>query len=370
MKNFYAFLFLMALSGNYLFGSELNLQNLNNIRNATPEDLKTLPADIQLTYTKSIDAQKMRVDKPLLPMDTLTSYFERASKYTMYGITINGTTYPLIGTNPLYYFIGQYFSLNANQVNNYKLSGLLIPFGIKFQGGSYPDTAQIVVYAGNPDKPGTLIGTSAIASGRMYLANADSNSTEPVFSYTNIDATADLSKDFAVFVQTLNFNANETDFISIYASEQGDGNNESKAMLIGYSQQSGSFFFAKFADAFASLQMSDGNPPNLDVLILPVITPVTDIKDPVTINGFTLYPVSPNPVVNSAVINFENTIAGNVKLNLVDMNGYLVKNITNSYFGDGLHSVSFDVNDLPSGTYLITAQSAGSNFAIKVNVVK
>jgi hypothetical protein len=244
----------------------------------------------------------------------------------------------------------------------------LIPFGLNFGGGTSPDTMILVAYPGDPSNPGFPLGSAAFANGLVQLAKVDTNSVNPIFTYAKFETSGDLSNNFHIFLQTLNFNATESDLIAIFANAQGDGQGEARAMIIAYNGSTQQFYFARFADL--QLQMGDGNPPNFDVLILPVITPLTSVDDPVTMNGLTLNPIHPNPVQNKATVDFSNEKAGNIKLNIVDMNGYLIKSLADGQFESGQHSLSFDASGIPSGSYLITIQSASSSFAMKINIIK
>ena len=242
----------------------------------------------------------------------------------------------------------------------------MIPFGYNVQKGSYRDSVLIWAYQGDPKNQGAPTGVP-FAQGLALLDNAVADSTKPIFTYFKFATTGDLTKDFSIFIQTLNTNAVESDIISIYSNNQGDGKNEGRAMFMYVNAQS-KLVYARFASL--TLKMDDGQPPNFDILLLPVLSPLTSVDDPITLNGLTLNPIHPNPVQNNAIVEFSNEIAGNIKLNLIDMNGVLVKSISDSQFDSGQHSISFDAGNIQSGTYLLTIQSACSSFALKINIVK
>lgn len=67
-----------------------------------------------------------------------------------------------------------------------------------------------------------------------------------------------------------------------------------------------------------------------------------------------LYPVAPNPAGGKISIGFTLSEGSRLGLRLYNMSGQAVRTfIPNSYFLPGLHSETYDVSDLPTGTYTI-----------------
>ena len=69
--------------------------------------------------------------------------------------------------------------------------------------------------------------------------------------------------------------------------------------------------------------------------------------------------IYPNPVVSEATINFNVETAATVSYQIFDLAGRMVQNATLGNYGQGSHSVNFNVNDLSNGTYIVRVQ-AGS----------
>jgi hypothetical protein len=354
------FIYSTSLAENYI------KDNQSSIREATPEELKSWQGDDKISILSTSIPEKS-YDKFLQVItDTIKTFLNRSTKFNIYVVPINSVNWPLVGTNANYSFVGQRFNLNADQLNNFKLTGVMIPFGNNIQKGSYRDTVLLWAYQGDPKNQGAPTG-KPFAQGLMQLSKADSNSAKPVFTYFKFDTTGDLTKDFSIFIQTLNINAPESDIISIFSNNQGDGQNEGRAMFMYVNAQS-KLVYARFASL--TLKMADGNPPNFDILLLPVLSPLTSVDSPITLNGLTLNPIHPNPMQNNASVDFSNERAGNIKLNLVDMNGVLVKTIADSQFDSGQHTLTFDASGIQNGLYILTIQSVSSNFALKINIVK
>jgi hypothetical protein len=72
---------------------------------------------------------------------------------------------------------------------------------------------------------------------------------------------------------------------------------------------------------------------------------------------FTLYPNYPNPFNPMTTIRFGLPESGLIVMDLVDLNGKLVKNILNQGLTKGFHSIVLDGSDLTSGVYVIRMRS-------------
>lgn len=78
--------------------------------------------------------------------------------------------------------------------------------------------------------------------------------------------------------------------------------------------------------------------------------------------------VAPNPVQNQAQISFRTKNAGQVSLDLYDMQGQVVKSVLEGVrYEGGLHKLSVDVADLPAGVY--TMRLTGANGAMSVRQI-
>ncbi len=79
---------------------------------------------------------------------------------------------------------------------------------------------------------------------------------------------------------------------------------------------------------------------------------VDDANRPVMPENYALYQNYPNPFNPTTSIEFALRSAGDVKLNVFDMNGRLVKEVVNNHLDAGYHTVEIDASDLAAGIYL------------------
>lgn len=94
---------------------------------------------------------------------------------------------------------------------------------------------------------------------------------------------------------------------------------------------------------------------------LEVLTEVTD--------------VTPNPVVSEAIINFNLNKANNVQIQIVDVLGNVISELTNDYFNAGSHSIDWNGRnitgqEISSGTYLVRMIAGDFITTKNINVVK
>ncbi len=370
MKKFLPVIFLLVFTLS-LAAENGDMFKINTVYPATPELIKSIQANITKDLGRA--ATKFSNNGEYLMQasdsDTLTEYYERMTEPRVFGINVNNQTYPMVGTNPIYYFVGQKFFLTNNQLGNYILGGVLLPYALNYTSGNYQDTSIIWVYS--IDAQGHIIGGSPVAKGKVLLADiTDTSMTKVLFSYAKLDSSGILDNNFVLFVQTVNFDANETDFVAIWANNQGDGMGESRSAFLAWDNQNQHWVAADFSAL--QIQMPDGNPPDFDVLLLPVIEPAIPDKvdEPVTINGLTFGGLAPNPLQGDARLDFALSKSTNLTVSLVSENGVLVKTIADGTFGAGKHLVEFNTQGLSSGAYMLLFRSPLSSFAVKAVIVK
>jgi hypothetical protein len=68
---------------------------------------------------------------------------------------------------------------------------------------------------------------------------------------------------------------------------------------------------------------------------------------------FALEAAYPNPFNPSTTLTFEVPEAAQVRVTVYDVLGRRVRELANGMLSEGIHRVSFDASDLPSGTYLV-----------------
>jgi hypothetical protein len=83
----------------------------------------------------------------------------------------------------------------------------------------------------------------------------------------------------------------------------------------------------------------------------------TSIKDEQTVEEFRLYQNYPNPFNPSTTIQFSLLKKSNVKLDIYNLDGSLVKTLINRQLGSGLHTVDWHAENHPSGVYIYKIQT-------------
>ena len=78
--------------------------------------------------------------------------------------------------------------------------------------------------------------------------------------------------------------------------------------------------------------------------------------------------IYPNPVVNNATINFNVEETSAVSYQIYDLAGRMVQNATLGNYGQGSHTVNFNVNGLSTGTYIIRVQAGTISNTSKILV--
>ena len=78
--------------------------------------------------------------------------------------------------------------------------------------------------------------------------------------------------------------------------------------------------------------------------------------------------VSPNPVLNSAVVSFYQVKKDKINISLIDTKGREVKLIYNGHLNKGGHEFNFTTEDLHSGLYLLKVHDSAQVQIIMVIV--
>lgn len=94
-----------------------------------------------------------------------------------------------------------------------------------------------------------------------------------------------------------------------------------------------------------------------DFEILPILKSTLDANDIENTNkDLYIFPVYPNPVRNSAKIQFSSK-QGHVSLKLYSLSGQVVKTLVNRKVESGQHAISFNRDGLVNGQYLLVLQN-------------
>ena len=82
------------------------------------------------------------------------------------------------------------------------------------------------------------------------------------------------------------------------------------------------------------------------------------------------FSVNPNPIAKTAEIKFETKAEGNVKIELFDVKGQLVKTIVNENQSKGPHAINFDRSSLSAGNYFFTISTAAGTQTKKIVIAE
>ncbi len=88
------------------------------------------------------------------------------------------------------------------------------------------------------------------------------------------------------------------------------------------------------------------------------------------VEGFSLSSPMPNPAANSAVVSFTLAADANVAIELYDLTGKLISVLFNGYAKAGINNATFDLMNIPAGTYSYVLRSGNSLLSKQLNIVK
>ena len=109
--------------------------------------------------------------------------------------------------------------------------------------------------------------------------------------------------------------------------------------------------------------------------LMNVYTPIENSDDlsvdaldvPVSFNLSKVYPNPFNPTTN---ISFSVPEISNVLLEVYDINGHIIRELTNNLYLQGVYTVSWNASDYPSGMYFVRMVSGGFMDIQKVMLIK
>jgi hypothetical protein len=87
-------------------------------------------------------------------------------------------------------------------------------------------------------------------------------------------------------------------------------------------------------------------------------------------NEFALYPAFPNPFNPKTTISFTTDIAGVVHVDIYDINGRKIDELTQEFFSPGSYSVAWNASSLASGIYFIRIRNNTNHAIQKVMLLK
>lgn len=119
----------------------------------------------------------------------------------------------------------------------------------------------------------------------------------------------------------------------------------------------------------ADIMIGDPHHGPITVPVEILVSTVADVYESSESSNLQLQ-ASPNPFNSSTEINYslqENQV---VIINLIDINGSLIKSVANEFQTEGIHRINFDGSELPSGLYFLTLNSKSFSIVKKLIINK
>lgn len=300
--------------------------------------------------------------KLVLFRDTLNDFVKESTGFTTYAVTIQGNTYPLTGWNPFYLFLGQKF----NFVGSASVTEILFSAIGKQSIGTKVDSILGMVFAGEPTQglPTSNLGTSWIMFNEI-----DTSSTAPIYSSIKFTNPVPISGKFVTMLLTFN-GTNEYDAVILYSNMQGNGKGQKNLCMVF--NNDGNLNAINYTDFWnqVGLKMQDGNPPDFDALIFPIVESGGNVNNAITLNGFTLEKVSPNPANEYVDFNFNLEKHSNVYIDIVGLDGKILLSSEKQNCFPGDHKINFNLLNLSSGNYYYLIRTDFTKFGGKFSIVR
>jgi hypothetical protein len=286
--------------------------------------------------------------------DTLTQYYDRSTGLQLYVYRDqNQNLRPLTGTNGVYHLVGMKY-----EVSHANILGVMMSFGFKSISAE-PDSLAILVSAGDDS---TGLPVNPIYANTGFSTNdIDTNYNEAVFTTIYFNKPAEISGKFAISVQVWTQETG-SDIVAVHSNTQGDANGEKTAFLSVVQEEGiASLDFENF-----SITMSDGNRPDFDLLIMPIIeVNITDISSHYNCPDFTFKGIAPNPANDEIKFYIDMHQAKTCGITIIDNNGKIVKEQTYNNLLPGENYPVIDLRGLTKGVYYYMITSGKSRISGK-----
>jgi Secretion system C-terminal sorting domain len=280
-------------------------------------------------------------------LDTLQQYFLNASGFTIYnapGGYVFGTNFDSFGNANI-----DATGLHFDSVGDVTVNAVYGWFARKHIIGA-PDVLVCELYTAAPDSmPNTLLGF-----GNCSMAFLDTNvsinfSTLLGFQVIPISqGTNAVNEDFFISMNYTGFN----DTLGLVSTVTGDGLQQKRCRIL-----LGQLIGGTWTRAWDFWNIG-GLPIDADPVFFPIVEfpdSAASVGQAFSARNLKLYPVSPNPVVDDAVIRFELSKPDRIQVWVLDANGRFVYDSGIVAQSMGTHEIRIDANQLASGTYYYTA---------------
>lgn len=319
-----------------------------------------VPNDIDLSkiYVKPFE-QVSKNNILLSSTDTLNDHYLRATEFLTYAVNIQGNNFPLTGTNPIYYFLGEKFPVNTSG----SIEGILIAVSFKVVG-TFQDTLIVSVY--NSNNENGLPEGAPIWNEFFFLENLDTNLTAPKFSYIDFTNPVNYSGPFVVMVLTRSIRVNNNGYV-VFSNKHGDGANQERCCVLIYTQN------GWVSTNLGNVIQLEGVPIDIDPMIIPIVSSdISGLDENIIIGSLSIKKL----LVNNDQTNLKTLLSSsqtlpNLIISVVDVNGNVViEKIFNNFTADLENELNLDISNLITGSYFFMINSGKDKIATKFNIVR
>ncbi|MCX7737063.1 MAG: T9SS type A sorting domain-containing protein [Candidatus Kapabacteria bacterium] len=314
--------------------------------------------DLSKIYVKPMESIS-KTDLMLSSNDTLNDHFLRATEFMTYAVNVQGNNYPLTGTNPIYYFLGEKFPVSSSG----KIEGILIAVPFKLVG-TPQDSLVVSIY--NSNQTNGLPEGAPIGSQIFFLEDIDTNSSAPKFSYIDFAMPVSYSGPFVLMVLTRSVRVNNNGYV-IFSNKHGDGSNQERCCILMYTQN------GWVSANLGQLIQLEGVPIDIDPMIIPIVsTGTSGVIENLSLGNFSIDKVMINKnqtELNIILSSLENN--PNLILTVVDIKGNVLlqekydsrENLLNE-------EIKIDISQFLSGNYFCIINSGKDKLATKFSIIR
>lgn len=250
------------------------------------------------------------------------------------------------------------------QGSNYKVEGALLWFGgYVYTSGNPNSKVDVRVYNANGsgtassgpvnNAPGTVLGSVPLLLSSIDTSSSGNNGWVAVTFSSPITVTGDYHIGINLAVTA------PGDTLGLVSSNDGG----SEFQDFSWEEWSPSGWYTFF-------ESNSGWGLDIDLAIFAIISdPVSSIDEMGYTNGikFITYP---NPVINEMTITYDVQNAGEVKIEIRDITGKIIKTVNEGHKTSGRYTASMDVRDLSAGNYLVSVSSGTHMIAQKITITR
>lgn len=211
------------------------------------------------------------------------------------------------------------------------------------------------VYGPGPNYySGTALGTASISINDIDTVWAPPHYAWNFFEFANpvfMSQDFGLVADFSALVQN-------SDTVVLPCDEDGNG------LGLHYTQYS----INPAQYYWLSTDFATSGSLNVNMGLFAVLSDNVAIAEGETFFQGMKMTINPNPVVDNAAITYELQSNSNANIDIISINGQVVRNYSLGFKTAGQHTFDIDMNDLSSGVYFVSLNALGSRLIKKIVV--